>query len=200
MKWWTRIKLILVAAIVLGLGICIALFVGRCNDAEPEEIVMEPTMASIEEIRPKGEMYVCSAFIEDYFIKRTTEERLLLPNKEHACVQTMRQKCSYKIDLDKVEYIADEARKTVSVTLPPVKYVASTQSTSFLSDDSNYWATHLPNTNVMKQKVEEQIRQRFDTPNNRRQAERYAEDAISEVMKKLGYETEFKVTLTKTIN
>lgn len=200
MKWWTRIRVILVAAIVLGLGICIALLVGRCNDAEPEEIVMEPTMASIEEMRPKGEMYVCSAFIEDCFIKRTTEERLLLPNKEHACVQTMRQKCSYKIDLDKVEYIADEARKTVIVKLPPVEYVASTQSTSFLSDDSNYWTAHLPNTNVMKQKVEEQIRQRFDTPNNRRQAERYAEDAISEVMKKLGYETEFKVTLTKTIN
>jgi hypothetical protein len=189
-----------VSILVAGLGIGTAILVGRCKKAEPEELTMEPTMASIEEVRPKGEMYVCSALIEDCYIKRATEKRLLLPNKDHACVQTMRQKCSYIINLDKVEYTADEGRKTVRVKLPQIEYVASTQSSSFLSDDSNYWAEHLPNTNAMKQKVEEQIKQRFDTPNNRRQAERYAEDAISEVMKKLGYETEFETTLTKTVN
>lgn len=200
MKTWTKIKIEVLAALVLALGIGTAILVGRCKKAETEEITIEPTIASIEEIRPKGEMYVCSALIEDCFIKRATEKRLLLPNKEHSCVQTMRQKCSYMIDLDKVEYNADEESKTVRVKLPPVEYVASTQSSSFLSDDGNYWAEHLPNTNSMKRKVEEQIKRRFDTPNNRRQAERYAEDAISEVMRRLGYETEFEVTLTKTIN
>lgn len=200
MKAWTKIKIAAFAALVLVLGISAAILVGRCQEEEPEEIAMEPTLASIEEVRPKGEMYVCSAFIEDCVIKRTTEKRLLLPNKEHACVQTMRQKCSYVINLDKVEYTADEERKTVRVKLPQVEYVASTQSSSFLSDEGNYWAEHLPNTNFMKRKVEEQIKRRFDTPNNRRQAERYAEDAISEVMKRLGYETEFEVTITRTIN
>jgi hypothetical protein len=66
-----------------------------------------------------------------------------------------------------------------------------------MSDDSNYWVEHMPNTNEMKKKVEGQIKARFDTPGNRRKAERYAEDAISEIMKKLGYEVEFVRVLEK---
>ena len=154
-------------------------------------------MASIEEVRLRGEIYVCSAMIEDYTTKHETEENLLWANEEHSCVQTMRQRCSYKVNLDKVEYLANDSTKTVLVKLPTVEYVASTQSTSFLSDDGEYWAEHLPNTNAMKRKVEEQIKRRFDTPNNRRKAERYAEDAISEVLGKLGYEVEFVKTLEK---
>ena len=147
-------------------------------------------MASIEEVRPRGDIYVCSAMIEDYTTKRATEKNFILPDEEHSCVQTMRQKCSYKIDLDKVEYSMDEERGVVYVTLPDLEYVASTQSSSFLSDDSEYWVKHLPNTNTMKRTVEELIKQRFDTPGNRRKAERYAEDAISNVMERIGYQTE----------
>ena len=197
MKLWTKIKLPLVTVLVLSMGVSIAILARRCQEPETEELAMEPTMASIEEVRLKGEMYVCSALIEDCVIKRATENRFLLPDKEHACVQTMRQKCSYKIDLDKVEYQADEETMTVRVTLPAVEYTVSTQSSSFLSDDSEYWAEHLPNTNILKRKVETQIKSRFDTPSNRRQAERYAEHAISEVMKRLGYETEFVRTIER---
>lgn len=49
----------------------------------------------------------------------------------------------------------------------------------------------MPNTNAMKKNVEQQIRHRFDTPNNRRKAQRYAEDAIIDMLSKLGYQTEF---------
>ena len=75
--------------------------------------------------------------------------------------------------------------------MPKIEYVASTQSASFISDDSQWWAKHMPNTNTMKRKVEKQIQLRFDTPNNRRKAERYAEDAVSGMLAKLGYQTEF---------
>lgn len=154
-------------------------------------------MASIEEIRPRGEIYVCSALMEDFTTQRAMEENLFWADEEHSCVQTMTQKCSYKIDLDKVEYLAEDSTKTIYVKLPDVEYVATTQSTAFLSDDGNFWADHLPNTNAMKRKVEGQIKKRFDTPSNRRKAERYAEDAISEVMRKLGYEVEFVKTLER---
>jgi hypothetical protein len=75
--------------------------------------------------------------------------------------------------------------------------VASTQRTSFLSDDGNYWANRLSSTNALKKKVEAQIKRRFDTAKNRRKAERFAEEAISEVLEKLGYETEFVRKLEK---
>ena len=180
------------ACVVVVVGILLTVLIKRCvQQAEDTALPMENTMASIEEVRPRGEIYVCSAMIEDYTTKRATEHNLILPNEEHSCVQTMRQKCSYKIDLDKVAYQRDDSLALVYVKLPPVEYVASTQSSTFLSDDSNYWAEHLPNTNEMKKKVESQIKRRFDTPSNRRTAERYAEDAISQVMSQLGYEVEF---------
>ena len=182
---------------VVVVGIVGAVLIKRCVEQREEVIPMEETMASIEEIRPRGEIYVCSAMMEDYTLQRATERNLILPDEEHSCVQTMTQKCSYVIDLDKVEYEAVDSIKTIYVRLPDVEYVATTQSASFLSDDGNYWAEHLPNTNTMKRKVEGQIKRRFDTPSNRRKAERFAEDAISEVMRKLGYETESVRSLEK---
>lgn len=183
---------IVVACIaVVMVGIVCGVLIKRCGPKDTEVLPMEETMASIEEVRPRGDIYVCSAMIEDYTTKRATEKNFILPDEEHSCVQTMRQKCSYKIDLDKVEYSMDEERGVVYVTLPDLEYVASTQSSSFLSDDSEYWVKHLPNTNTMKRTVEELIKQRFDTPGNRRKAERYAEDAISNVMERIGYQTEF---------
>ena len=182
---------IVVACIaVVMVGIVCGVLIKRCVPKDTEVLPMEETMASIEEVRPRGDIYVCSAMIEDYTTKRATEKNFILPDEEHSCVQTMRQKCSYKIDLDKVEYSMDEERGVVYVTLPDLEYVASTQSSSFLSDDSEYWVKHLPNTNTMKRTVEELIKQRFDTPGNRRKAERYAEDAISNVMERIGYQTE----------
>lgn len=182
---------------VVVVGIVGAVLIKRCVEQRKEMIPMEETMASIEEIRPRGEIYVCSAMMEDFTLQRATEQNFIMPDEEHSCVQTMTQKCSYVIDLDKVEYEAVDSIKTIYVKLPDVEYVATTQSTSFLSDDGNYWAEHLPNTNAMKRKVEGQIKRRFDTPSNRRKAERFAEDAIREVLRKLGYETEFVRSLEK---
>ena len=189
--------LIVATVCVVVVGIVIAVLAKQCGRDEVETLPMEDTMASIEEVRPRGELYVCSALIEDYTTQRAIEHNLLWEDDTHSCVQTMTQKCSYKIDLDKVEYRTNDSTRIVYVRLPEVEYVASTQSSTFLSDDSNYWAKRLPNTNALKRKVEQQIRRRFDTPSNRRKAERFAEDAISEVLGQLGYEVEFERKLKK---
>ena len=181
----------LLTLLALGLAGGLVLWVMKQCQREDKGLVMEDTIAIIEEVRPRGEIYVCSAVIEDYAMKRETEWSLFMGTTEHSCVQTMTQKCSYVIDLDQVEYTAADSARTVRVELPPLTYVASTQSASFLSDDSNYWAEHLPSTNGMKRQVEQQIQARFDTPENRRKAEQYAEEAIGEVMRKLGMEVEF---------
>ena len=181
---------IIVASVVV-LGIVSMMLIKRCGQKDEQEVPMEKTMAIIEEVRLRGEIYVCSATIEDYAMRRMTEVNLILPNEEHSCVQTMRQKCSYKIDLEKVEYLPDSTEQVVRVRLPKVEYVASTQSSSFLSDDANYWAEHLSSTNDMKRKVEQQIQRRFDTPENRRKAELYAKEAIRVVLEKMGLKVEF---------
>ena len=191
------IKKVLIALILAAAVIVVTLLVmNRCKD-ESHEVTLEETIASIEAVRPRGEFYVCSSVIEDYAIKRETEYGLFFGEEEHSCVQTMTQKCSYVIDLDKGEYVATDSTQVVLVKLPAVKYVASTQGAAFMSDDSNYWARKMPNTNGMKKQVERQIRERFDTAENRKKAERYAEEAIREVMKKLGFEVEFVRSLER---
>ena len=185
MKTWLTKKKLIGLLCAISLSIMVIALTRRCNK---EEYTMP---------LPIEELYVCSAMMEDYTIQRATERNLLWADEEHSCVQTMTQKCSYKIDLEKVEDLASDSTKTVYVKLPAIEYVAMTQSSSFLSDDSNYWSENLPNTNALKRKVEAQIKNRFDTASNRRKAERYAEDAISSVLGKLGYETEFVRVLKK---
>ena len=197
MKGWMKDWRIITSMVVLCFATLTVLLIKRCGKDEVEALPMEETMASIEEVLPRGEIYVCSALIEDYTTLKKMEHNLFWADEEHSCVQTMRQKCSYKVELDKLEYEIDEASSTIFVKLPAVDYVATTQSSSFLSDDANYWAENLPNTNAMKRKVEEQIRRRFDTADNRRKAERYTEDAVSEVLMKLGYEVKFVRVLEK---
>lgn len=158
---------------------------------EKEELVLEDTMSIIEEVMPRGEIYVCSSVIEDFAVRREREKRVLMADKEHVCVQTMVQKCSYVVYLDKVEYEVVDSTKVVRVKLPKPEYAASTQGSSFMSDDSNYWAGKMASTNGMKRQVEEKIRRSFDTAENRRKAERYAEDAVGEVLRQLGFEVEF---------
>ena len=189
-----------IGLIACGLVALAVVWIVNMMSKEEESIVLEDTLSIIEDVRPRGEIYVCSSLIEDYAVRRVKEKNLLMTDKEHLCVQTMVQKCSYVIDLDKVEYEAVDSMKMVRVKMPKPEYVASTQGTSFMSDDSNFWATRMQSTNGMKQQVEAKIRRSFDTAENRRKAERYAEDAISEVLRQLGFEVEFVRTIETNRN
>ncbi|MCD8235781.1 MAG: hypothetical protein LUD00_03825 [Prevotellaceae bacterium] len=188
-----RWKLAVIMTVVVLTAIVTAVAVMRCGSSEEKrpEIVIEETPIQIEDIRPKGELYVCTSLVEDYTIERRTEMHLGILPEKHSCIQILRQKISYRIDLDKVRYIPDTLNVMI-VEMPPVEYTASTQSSPFLSDDEDYWIKELPNTNGLKAKVERQIRRRFDTDANRKKAERYAEEALSELLDKLGYEARFK--------
>ncbi len=188
-KWKLTIAMIAVVLVM----IVVAVVVGQCSSSDEKrpEIVIEDTPIQIEDIRPKGELYVCTSLVEDYTIERRTEMHLGILPEKHSCIQILRQKISYRIDLDKVRYVPDTLNVMI-VEMPPVEYTASTQSSPFISDDEDYWIKELPNTNGLKAKVERQIRRRFDTDANRKKAERYAEEALSELLGKLGYEARFK--------
>ena len=193
---WNRVvRKILVYLICAVVCVVAGVAIVKCYSDQDDGIQIQESMVTINEIKLKGEIYVCSALIEDYAVKRKTEKRMILSDKEHSCIQTLTQKCSYKIDLSEVGYLVNDSIGVIYVRMPDVQYVATTQKASFISDDSQYWAENMPNTNAMKKKVEEQIRQRFDTPNNRRKAQRYAEDAIIGMISKLGYQTEFFNTI-----
>lgn len=187
-RWlkWCGIGLAVAAVLVLA-----AKLTQSCAQQRKDELKIEETLNVLETVRLRGEMYVCTAWMEDCVVEHAKETRWLFMKKDHSCVQTLTQKCSYVLDLDKVVYEPSAESNVVTVRLPQVDYVASTQGSSFLSDDANFWATQKSGTNSMKQKVEQQIRERFDTAENRRKAMRYAEDAIGEILKKMGFQAEF---------
>jgi hypothetical protein len=60
-----------------------------------------------------------------------------------------------------------------------------------MSDDESFWEKELPSTNGLKRKVEEKIRKRYDTAENRKRANKYAEEAVSAMLMQMGYEVRF---------
>lgn len=185
----------LLAIALVVIAISVAFCTGRQD--EEEEIVLEETPIQIEAVRPKGEIVVCSSIIEDYASVKKTEKTLGLIETQHHCVQILKMKCSYKIDLEKVEYELEDSAKIIWVKLPELEYNASLQDSPFISDDEEYWKDALPSTNKLKAKVAKQIEKRFCTPTNKQKGERYAEEAISKMLSGFGYEVKFVRALEK---
>lgn len=185
----------LLAIALVVIAISVAFCTGRQD--EEEEIVLEETPIQIEAVRPKGEIVVCSSIIEDYASVKKTEKTLGLIETQHHCVQILKMKCSYKIDLEKVEYELEDSAKIIWVKLPELEYNASLQDSPFISDDEEYWKDALPSTNKLKAKVAKQIEKRFCTSTNKQKGERYAEEAISKMLSGFGYEVKFVRTLEK---
>lgn len=191
-------KLIGIIILIAATVIITLIVVQKCSEEkiEKKDIVIENTPIQIEDVRPRGEIYVCSSIIEDFTTEKRTEKHLGLFPEEHSCVQILRQKVSYKIDLNKITYTPDTLNIMI-VDLPDVEYVASTQKSPFMSDDEEYWIKEMPNTNALKRRVAKQIQKRFDTLENRKKAEKYAQDAVRELLKKLGYEARFTPKIEK---
>ena len=186
---WIHLLFLIVIGGLIGLAIYgVKTWVDELKN--PKEIALEKSPISIESVRPKGELYLSSAIVEDYVTLRRTEKHLGVIPEEHSCVQILKQKVSFKIDLDKIIYKPDTLN-VIIVTLPDPEYVASTQNTPFMSDDESFWEKELPSTNGLKQKVEEKIRKRYDTAQNRKRANKYAEEVVSAMLMQMGYEVRF---------
>lgn len=186
---WIHLLFLIVIGGLIGLAIYgVKTWVDELKN--PKEIAIEKSPFSIESVRPKGELYLSSAIVEDYVTLRRTEKHLGLIPEEHSCVQILKQKVSFKIDLDKIIYKPDTLN-VIIVTLPDPEYVASTQNTPFMSDDESFWEKELPSTNGLKRKVEEKIKKRYDTAQNRKRANKYAEEAVSAMLMQMGYEVRF---------
>lgn len=194
LEW--KISLSIIILIFTSLALMVLSKEFKWGKDERGDTLIEDTPVVIESIMPKGDLYVCSAIIEDYINLHKTESRLGLFKKEHSCVQIVRQLCSYKIDLGKVSYEHGEDN-IIYVRIPNLEYIATTQDQPFMSDDEEYWIKEMPNTNELKNKVEAKIKNRFETKENKNSATRYAEEAISNMLERFGYKAEFISTLER---
>ena len=168
------------------------LFLVACSPALPDDtLVLESTMTRIEAVRPRGELYVLSALMEDF-----DSEVLEAGFFSHYAVQVVKARCSYLLDLEKVTYKPEmgTAGPIVKVTLPDPKVYCSTQKTPFYSDDEAFWAKHRSSAanDRIKGFVESRIKQSFDNVENRQKAHDYGQKVIAKTFELLGITAEFE--------
>lgn len=193
-EWFLVVTGIVALIILSAIAIIISKIVFNSKTDNPE-VAIEDTPILIESVKPKGELYVCTSIMEEYVRREKTEKHLGVIPEKHTLVQIVRQKCSYIIDLDKIKY-EQTSNDTVYVHLPELEYVASTQDSPFISDDESYWIKEMPNTNVLKSEAERKIRKSFETSENKKKANLYAEAAVGQLLKQLGFNAIFVSTLT----
>lgn len=187
-KIFSTINIIIICAAIIIATLAVVYIVRLINTEKKTEIIsLEPSPVTVESVRPKGELYLYSFMAEDFVIKKRTESALIgLYNEEHSCVQTISQRISYKLDFDKIEYLQDSLSDTVYVKMQSLDFVASTQSSSFMSDNETYWKKVLPNTNGLKKEVENKIKKRYDIPQYRKKAEEKAQRSVKELLSNFG--------------
>lgn len=193
-EWFLVVTGIVVIIILSAIAIIISKIVFNSKTDNPE-VAIEDTPILIESVKPEGELYVCTSIMEEYVRREKTEKHLGVIPEKHTLVQIVRQKCSYIIDLDKIKY-EQTSSDTVYVHLPELEYVASTQDSPFISDDESYWIKEMPNTNALKSEAERKIRKSFETSENKKKANLYAEAAVGQLLKQLGFNAIFVSTLT----
>jgi len=188
-------KYIKYAIAVILLIAAVALWSRLSHRQNPDEITLKDTPAVIEATRPIGILYLYTTVTEDYakdsFYGSGIGSSVLgkdngLFKKKHDCVQILKQQVSLTMDLDKVRYEPLENSDTVLVCPPDVEFSQSTLFSWFKSDDEDEESAVQYNAKPLIQRVENKIRTRYNTPENRTKAEAKAKETIADFLKQCG--------------
>jgi len=188
-------KYIKYAIAIILLVAAVALWSRLSHRQNPDEITLKDTPAVIEATRPIGILYLYTTVTEDYakdsFYGSGIGSSVLgkdngLFKKKHDCVQILKQQVSLTMDLDKVRYEPLENSDTVLVCLPDVEFSQSTLFSWFKSDDEDEESAVQYNAKPLILRVENKIRTRYNTPENRTKAEAKAKETIADFLKQCG--------------
>lgn len=188
-------KTIIYATIIILLIAGVALISKIAHKTDTDEITLKDTPAVIEATRPIGILYLYTTVTEDYakdaFYGSGVGSSVLGKNnglfkRKHDCVQILRQQVSLTMDLDKVQYQPIEGTDTVKVCLPEVEFSQSTLSSWFKSDSEAEESAVQFDAKPLIQRVENKIKIRYNTPENRCKAEEKAKETIADFLKQCG--------------
>ncbi len=166
-------------------------FVVRCIDSagRDDAITIEDTPVSIESIKPIGQLYAFTAITEDFAIDNV-EEVGFFRRHDYKAVQTLRMQVSYIVDLDSVGYQRIAGTDTVVVSLPQPRYVQTQQGGRFFCE------VEVPasdfNAASAIRVVENKIRSKYDTPQNRERALQHAREALTTFVQQCGLVPRFE--------
>lgn len=154
-----------------------------CNEPDPPEIVLQNTANKIESIRPTGQLQVLTALLEDF-----DHEEISQGLFSKSCIQILRERCSYSINMENIKYTPHLGSSQVTVEIEEPQATCTVQDSPFLSDDEDFWAKHLTNSQLNKLKAAIHLKnlQKFTTPENQIKAKKYGEDFINRLISNLG--------------
>jgi hypothetical protein len=184
-----------IAITVVLLVAAVALISRITHRADADELTLKDTPAVIEATRPIGVLYLYTTVTEDYakdaFYGSGIGSSVLgkdngLFKRKHDCVQILRQQVSLTMDLDKVQYHPIEGTDSVQVCLPEVEFTQSTLSSWFKSDSEAEENAVQFDAKPLIQRVENKIKLRYNTPENRSKAEKKAKETITDFLAQCG--------------
>ena len=184
-----------IAITVVLLVAAVALISRITHRADADELTLKDTPAVIEATRPIGVLYLYTTVTEDYakdaFYGSGIGGSVLgkdngLFKRKHDCVQILRQQVSLTMDLDKVQYHPIEGTDSVQVCLPEVEFTQSTLSSWFKSDSEAEENAVQFDAKPLIQRVENKIKLRYNTPENRSKAEKKAKETITDFLAQCG--------------
>ena len=168
---------------ILACLITVLYVYNRCANYfdDGNELNLEPTAVTIEDIKPIGELYALTAITEDFEID-VMENAGFLMTTYPKCIQTLRQQVSFVLDLDSVSYQPIEGTDTVVVSLPPLRFIQSSKGGTFLCEieRSDFDATRLINM------VERNIRKKYATEANYQRAMQNAQQVLDAFVRQVG--------------
>ena len=183
------------AIILILLTAGVVLLSRLSHHQDSDELTLKDTPTVIEATRPIGILYLYTTVTEDYakdtFWGSGLGSSVLGKNngilkKKHDCVQILRQQVSLTMDLDKVQYRPKENSDTVVVCLPEVEFSQSTLNAWFKSDSESEESAVQYEAKPLIQRVERKIKNRYNTPENRKKAKEKAKETISDFLKQCG--------------
>ena len=188
-------KNIIIVSLLVLLTAAVCLLSRLNSRKNSEEIRLEETATVIEATRPVGILYLYSTITEDYakdsFWGSGLGSSILgkdngLLKRKHDCVQILKQQVNLTMNLDKIRYEVVGNSDTVMVYLPDVEFSQSTLSSWFKSDNENEEGAVQYNASPLIKRVERRIEARYNTPENRRNAEEQAQSIIAGFLKQCG--------------
>lgn len=188
-------KTVIYATIILLLIAGVALWSRLSHRDDTDDITLKDTPAVIEATRPIGVLYLYTTVTEDYakdaFYGSGIGSSVLgkdngLFKQKHNCVQILKQQVSLTMDLNEVRYEPIEGSDTVIVYLPDVVFSQSTLESWFKSDNENEESAVQFEAKPLILRVEQKIKNKYNTPENRAKAEAKAQETIANFLKQCG--------------
>ena len=188
-------KTVIYATIILLLIAGVALWSRLSHRDDTNDITLKDTPAVIEATRPIGVLYLYTTVTEDYakdaFYGSGIGSSVLgkdngLFKQKHNCVQILKQQVSLTMDLNEVRYEPVAGTDTVIVYLPDVVFSQSTLESWFKSDNENEESAVQFEAKPLILRVEQKIKNKYNTPENRAKAEAKAQETIANFLKQCG--------------